>query len=266
MSDLIDDIALYLQDLNGEGGLRVSVHFRYDLFNRMQERLAAMLLPYNCHINAYCVTVKNVNRPRCLQNQKEIIGQCQNGKAFCRVCHAGVYEYLHPVFYRSEAVGFIAVSGYRDGAEGEIVDRALWESALEPVLPLERCKARIPPLCMMLEAALQDYLKESSNEYRQILQFLKEYHTNVTLSELAKHFNRSKSHISHLFKRENGQTIRAYCNELKLEDARTLLLNTELSVTAIGLSVGFNDTGYFIQLFKKRFGQTPLRYRKAGIF
>ena len=176
-----------------------------------------------------------------------------------------MYEYLYPIFYCSEAVGFIAVSGYRKEVEGGVPNRDLWESALDTALPMERYKARIPPLCMMLEAALQNYLKDDENEYCQILQFLNEYHTHVTLSELAEHFNRSRSHISHLFKKENGQTIRAYCNDLKLEDARTLLLTTDLSVTTIGFNVGFNDTGYFIHLFKKKFGAAPFQYRKKSL-
>jgi hypothetical protein len=53
-------------------------------------------------------------------------------------------------------------------------------------------------------------------------------------------------------------TIRAYCNALKLEDSKTLLLTTDYSITDIALDLGFSDTSYFISLFKKKYGISPL--------
>lgn len=59
-------------------------------------------------------------------------------------------------------------------------------------------------------------------------------------------------------------TIRACCNKLKLEDAKKLLLKTDIPITEIALNVGFNDTSYFISLFKNQFGISPLKYRKTN--
>ena len=61
----------------------------------------------------------------------------------------------------------------------------------------------------------------------------------------------------------NEATIE-YCNNLKLSDAKKLLLETDASVTEIALDVGFNDAAYFINLFRKSYGITPLQYRKAS--
>ena len=65
-----------------------------------------------------------------------------------------------------------------------------------------------------------------------------------------------------MFKSSSGMTIRAYANLLKLEDAKKLLSETDLSITEIALDTGFNDVSYFIKLFKKQFGISPLKYRK----
>ena len=74
--------------------------------------------------------------------------------------------------------------------------------------------------------------------------------------------DRSRSYISHMFKSRCGVTIRAYCNRLKLEDAKNLLGKTDLPITEIALNVGFGDVSYFIRLFRERFSMTPLQYRK----
>ena len=48
----------------------------------------------------------------------------------------------------------------------------------------------------------------------------------------------------------------------RIEDAKTLLENTKLSVTEISYSVGFADSNYFSNIFKKSVGLSPLAYRK----
>lgn len=264
MKNTISNIISYLNYLNHNCGLRVSIHFDRDIFDRLPRQIVSALLPYNSHTGAYCIMVKSSDHHKCLLNQKQLLAACQKGNAFCAVCHAQVYEYIYPVSKDDRAVGFIAVSGYRPTApaDGAILNQDLWENALNPQLPLAMCEAIVPPLCMMTEQLLAAYLKESSDEYHLILQYLNEYHTNITLADLTRHFNRSASHISHLFKKENGMSIRAYCNNLKLEDAKKLLLQTDSTVTEIAFDVGFHDTSYFIFLFKKRFDISPLQYRK----
>ena len=131
-------------------------------------------------------------------------------------------------------------------------------------MPLEMLRAVIPPLGLMLEQLFACPSEAPENEYNLILQFLSEYHSNITLEDLCTHFDRSKSHISHMFKNASGMSIREYCNQLKLKDAEKLLKETDFSVTEIAFEVGFNDTSYFIHLFSEKYGITPLQYRKAN--
>ena len=120
----------------------------------------------------------------------------------------------------------------------------------------------IPPLSVMLEKFLLACHGENINENSLILQYLGEYHSNVTLDDLSGKFSRSKSHISHMFKKENGMSVRAYCNMLKINDAKNLLRDTELSVTDIAYDTGFDDVSYFMYTFRRETGITPLQYRK----
>ena len=266
MDNLINNIVSYIKYLINDCGLRVSVHFDRHTFDCLPKQIVNSLLPYNSHTNSYCTFVKGKDYNKCLQNQKNLLIKCQRGESFCDICYAGVSEYIHPVRKGAETVGFVAVSGYREEASRQLaINCDLWEAALDGnQIPLELCNVVIPPLCIMLAELLSAYSKKCENEYNLILQFLNEYHANITLCDLARHFVRSNSHISHLFKTECGMTIRAYCNNLKLEDAKNFLLNTDMPITEIAYDAGFNDVSYFISLFKKKFGIAPLQYRKSN--
>ena len=73
----------------------------------------------------------------------------------------------------------------------------------------------------------------------------------------------SHSSLCHRLKAELGCTPGELITRRKLEYAESLLLDRrELSVTDIGLEVGFSDTSYFIKLFKASRGVTPNQLRK----
>ncbi|MBQ4518775.1 MAG: helix-turn-helix transcriptional regulator [Clostridia bacterium] len=264
MEKLVNDIISFLKYLNDECKLYVSFHLNQEVHNCLPHHINTMILSYNCHRNAYCIKVKVKNKALCLMNQEKILQKSKPREAFCNTCHCGVCEYIYPIGKEERVVGFVAVSGYRRAMEKEhqIVDSYLWENNLSAEMPIKLCDAVIPPLVVMLEQMLIKYSTETENEYNSILRFLSEYHTKITLSDLASHFKRSKSHISHLFKTKSGISIRAYCNDLKLHDALHFLITTDLPITEIAFNVGFDDTSYFICLFKKKFGMSPLKYRK----
>ncbi len=263
MDNLITSIISYLKYLNGNCKLNVSIHYEQNVFDYLPQGIVSMLLPFNSHTNVYCVMAKSVNHNKCRLNQRDILSKCIKGHPFMNICHAGVCEYIYPICKSNDVVGYVAVSGYRQkkSEDTDILNYRLWKSVLSKEIPVNLLDAVIPPLCIMLEQLLMEHSRLNGSEYSLILQFLNEYHTNVSLSDLAKHFGRSKSHISHLFKKENGMTIRAYCNQLKLIDSKKLLATTDLPITEIALNVGFNDTSYFIALFRNEFGITPLQYR-----
>jgi len=56
---------------------------------------------------------------------------------------------------------------------------------------------------------------------------------------------------------------RRYHANRRIERAKQLLTNRELSVMAIALEVGFSDTSTFTAAFHRLTGQTPSRYRRS---
>lgn len=264
MDKLIDNIVLYLNYLNNGCGLSVSVHFSENLLNAMPQKWFLKLSPFNSHTNPYCVKVKRnlKGTNKCVLEQRGYYKKFKNNQSFFNVCHAGVYEYVTPFCKKEKVIGFVAVSGYRKEHQNGDINSPLWLH-LKPhsQFPQELCNAVIPPLCVMLSRLFAHCDTENQTESNAILQYLNEYHTNTTLADLCNYFNRSKSYISHKFKKTYGITFSRYCNNLKLEDAKELLLNTDLSITEIAFQTGFNDVSHFISLFKTKFGLPPKQYK-----
>jgi AraC family transcriptional regulator len=81
----------------------------------------------------------------------------------------------------------------------------------------------------------------------------------ATLAELAR---LSPYHFCRSFKRSFGMPPHRYHANRRIERAKQLLANRELSVTAIALDIGFSETSTFTATFHRLTGQTPSRYRR----
>lgn len=72
----------------------------------------------------------------------------------------------------------------------------------------------------------------------------------------------SHSYFSRLFVRELGENFLSYVNRQKIQLAKQMLRETNLSVQQITGEIGFLNTSHFIDVFKKLEGLTPVMYRQ----
>lgn len=89
------------------------------------------------------------------------------------------------------------------------------------------------------------------------------YLSSINLKDIALHFGYSKSRFSHIFNEYYDCTLVDYINGLRSRHALKLLWESELNVTEIGLSCGFESTRTFYRAFSRTFGCTPGEYRKS---
>ncbi|MBQ8657669.1 MAG: helix-turn-helix domain-containing protein [Clostridia bacterium] len=89
----------------------------------------------------------------------------------------------------------------------------------------------------------------------------KNYDKITNLDDVANALYVSKYHICHLFTKHFDLPFNKYLTKVRLKNAEEKLLTTNLNVSEIAESCGFDTTTYFCYVFKKEFGISPLKYR-----
>ena len=84
---------------------------------------------------------------------------------------------------------------------------------------------------------------------------------SYALAELAARIGLGERTLTRQFKAATGVTVHAYATNLRMEQARTLMLDPELSVEHIAERCGFSDGRQLRRLWNERFGESPSRYR-----
>lgn len=92
------------------------------------------------------------------------------------------------------------------------------------------------------------------------------YSESISLTDVAKQLYRSPEYFSRLFKEVTGQNFSIYLIHYRLNQAKNMLLNTELKITDISYRVGYHNPSYFSRLYKKYMGITPEDERRKSRF
>lgn len=98
---------------------------------------------------------------------------------------------------------------------------------------------------------------------------LKNYFSSEELAEkgipsvkyFAEQVHLSPNYLGDLLKKETGRNVKDHVNHAVVDKAKTLLLNSDQSVSEIAYQLGFNYPHYFTRMFKLHTGQTPNDYR-----
>lgn len=87
----------------------------------------------------------------------------------------------------------------------------------------------------------------------------------LRLEEVADSLGYNRNYVCHLFQKNLGMTFVQYLTQRRIENARQLLSNTNLSLAQIASRCGFSDIAYFSRVFKRESDQTPAEYRKKHL-
>lgn len=86
-----------------------------------------------------------------------------------------------------------------------------------------------------------------------------------TVDAIARSLHMSYGHLTRVYKKQTGITIVERLNQIRIENSKELLLNTDYSIKEISFKVGFDSQFYFSRLFRLKTGMTPSEFRQKRI-
>ncbi len=104
----------------------------------------------------------------------------------------------------------------------------------------------------------------SRGTFQSFLQLVEiHYRENLTIEDFAALLGVSRAHLHEACLQTSGRTPLTLIHERQIEEAKTRLEQSDLSIEQVGFGLGFRDPGYFSRFFKRLTGQAPGAYRQA---
>lgn len=135
------------------------------------------------------------------------------------------------------------------------------------------CGESIDEVCERLCALLRkvcEYQRQSNliayeNKAKEIAAFIESrcVDSAFDLNQMAEYCCMTPPATSRILKEILGENFKTYLRTLRLNKAKALLIESELSISEIAERVGFAAQSYFIQVFKSSLGITPAAYRES---
>ena len=200
-------------------------------------------------------------------------------------CPFGLTETAVPVKLGEKVIGYLRIGQVLRHApvksDTEKVTRALagrgvpfskamreaWER--NPFIPPEKYTATVRLLTFFAEqlsTLINQIMVEQQNGEPLFVQRARVYieknkTDSLSLAQVAEAAGASVFHFCKVFKRSTGLKFTDYVARVRLEDARTQLLNPNRRISEVAYDVGFQSLTQFNRMFKRIFGQSPTQFR-----
>ena len=119
---------------------------------------------------------------------------------------------------------------------------------------------------MCVASATEDIVKYN---YKIGIDDIKDYIDNhynendISTASVAEKFGITSQYLSTIFKKATGENLYGYITKLRIEKAKKLMNNKNLTIVQIAEKVGYTSDISFIRAFKKTEGITPGKYREG---
>jgi AraC-like DNA-binding protein/ligand-binding sensor protein len=239
--------------------------------------------------NPFCALLAKSSRTcaACLQVQKQIEGM-PGTAAKTVTCFAGLCDTAVPVKAGEKVIGYLqtgqvalrkpnAVQFGRITQQlidwGVTVDLTQLKDAYyhSYTLPPQQYAAMVKLLeifashisTLANEIVVQEEEAESPMIRRARAYILANQADPIDLDKVAQAMHVSTFYFCKMFKKATGLTFTDYLSRVRVEKAKTLLLNPHLRISEIAYDVGFQSLTHFNRMFRKIVGQSPTVYRES---
>ena len=193
-------------------------------------------------------------------------------------CHAGLTEYLAPLYYEGVIVAFLCI-GQATYGEPEEIRRiedytTQFGVSVEEVRTLYEKQTHYTPetikaACNILDACISHIYHQRMLEVRSLdtaQQIEKYINDNIawdlSIEHLCTHFSVSRAELYQLFHTNFSASVADYIRSKRIALAEQMIRGTTMQISEIAANVGFYDYNYFSKVFHKKFGVSPREYRK----
>lgn len=220
----------------------------------------------------------------CLQSHAEIIRHT-GIIPHTETCPFGLTETAVPVQLGEDTIGFLrigqvlrrsAIASDKKRAATKLAScgvpftgkfQKAWETT--PVIPKEKYSAIVRLLtffAQQLSALINQIVLENQNSEPPLVRKAREYIQQhkmepLSLATVAQASGASVFHFCKVFKKATGLKFTDYVARIRLEDAKSQLLNPNRRISEIAYDVGFQSLTQFNRMFKRVFGQSPTEFR-----
>lgn len=120
----------------------------------------------------------------------------------------------------------------------------------------------IPVLCAHAQSRSRHAVLSASNL---VMEYLHSHFCDYDISAqcIAEAVGIGVNRTNAIIKESTGMSCKTYLTQLRLEQAKKLLMETDISVTDICGQVGYNSASHFIKVFRTAVGQTPDAFRRS---
>lgn len=125
--------------------------------------------------------------------------------------------------------------------------------------------------CKIISGSFIAYITEKRiNRASELIESVEQYvlnniNRNLSLNSVADIFHITPQHLSKIFKEENNINFIDFVTNIKIENAKNLLLTTNMSLDEITVRIGYSHATYFCRKFKEATGYTPGEYRQQNV-
>lgn len=118
---------------------------------------------------------------------------------------------------------------------------------------------------MGLHERIRSSYETSKNQQKikQATEYIRQnYNKELNMAVVSNHISMNYSLFSQLFKEYTGNNFVNYLKEIRMEEARRLLEETDLRINEISAKVGYDNEKHFMKIFKTAYGVSPSKWRK----
>lgn len=216
----------------------------------------------------------------CQQCDIQAFQKCRSSRLEIYRCHAGLIEAASPIYGDDKLLGYLMIGQFLDDSALSIQ----WDDTCTSLSLSTKQKQELYPLFRSLSQLSSDYIRSAAEIMKactsaiylenllsanqgglisQVIQFIDEHLTeNLSLPFLCRCLGVGKTTLCTKVQEELGLTPGQLIRSRRLSAAQKLLLSTDLPITQVAERSGFADYNYFIRVFHKNCGITPLAFRK----